>query len=109
MKERYYLVSIIVVMISVLFVVLFVNLNSLNNSIYSREGTVSIKYFDQELGCYIVNCTGKIQYEIKNGAYQSNSTQTYESINENQTYIFKIYYDTQTNMWNIINATLVAK
>jgi hypothetical protein len=108
MNARYYLIFIIVFMALTLFAVLFVNLNELNNTVYNQKGTVTNKYFDQKLSCFIVNCTGTL-YEVKNGVYQKNSTFTYDNIFENQTYMFKFSFDTQNNLWNIINATSAAK
>jgi hypothetical protein len=108
MNERYYLIFIIVFMTLTFFVVLFVSLNEINYTVYNRKGTVTNKYFDQKLSCFIVNCTGTL-YEVKNDVFQKNSAFTYDNIFENQTYLFKLSFDTKNNMWNIINATSAAK
>jgi hypothetical protein len=108
MRERYYLIFIIIFIALTLFVVLFVDLNQLNYTVYNQKGTVTKKYFDQNLSCFIVNCT-KTLYEVKDSVYQKNSTFTYDNIFENQTYLFKLSFDTKNNMWNIINATSAAK
>jgi hypothetical protein len=108
MRERYYLIFIIVFMALALFVVLFVDLNQLNFTVYNKKDTVTNKYFDQKLSCFIVNCTGTL-YEVKNNVYLKNSTFTYDNIFENQTYLFKLSFDTQNNLWNIINATSAGK
>ena len=107
-RERYYLILIIVFMALTILVVLFVNLNEVNYMVYNTKGIVTNKYFDQKLSCFIVNCTGTL-YEVKNSVYQKNSTFTYDNIFENQTYLFKLSFDTQNNLWNIINATSAAK
>jgi hypothetical protein len=111
MKNHFYLILTLVGLVLVLIVVLFASLNSSNDltfSVYNRKAVVTDKYFDQNYSCYIVNCTGNL-LEIKDGVYQKNCQQTFDGILVNQEYIFSVSYDTQNNLWNIINATSAAK
>ncbi len=114
MKERYYVVF-IVLGLALLSVFVFADFNAnfagntfvTKGTIASKQVTSIMPVADGQEYCYNITCTNGNWFEIKNSSHLSNCTNLYNCLEENATYTFTTWFDTNTGTWNIIDTTKV--